>query len=996
MPFVKFNRSSLPFAVFPTLLFFGLGRTLVADPEPTSVSAGRQSLPTLSVEATYPGADSQVVADTVATAIEQQVIGTEGLLHMYSRSAGDGTYVLHLTFRRGNLFRRGTDLDVAQVLVQNRVSLALPVLPDAVQRAGVTVKKRSPCPLMLAVLFSPDFSRDALWLSNYATIQIRDELLRVPGVADVAMLGAAEYGMQVWLDPEKMTARNLTAADVIGAIEQQNVQVAAGRIGQPPDKGRNIPITVQTMGRLVGPEEFGDVIVKVGEGGRMVRLKDVARVELGTDSRSRRAYARLDGKPAVTLAVFPIPQADPREVSAAVGRKLSELRSRFPHGIDLCTRFDFTAGAEAPAPAPSAYLLVEAALPSGASPERTQAVLGRCRGLLQGTEGVKNVLELSDVPFGFAGSPPCLLVRAAARVQEPGREDLMRTIRGRLAHIEGAAFRLCDLTNPNGYPPAGFPVDLAICGPEAGPVREAGQRLIERLRRGRELLDVGWDSRHVPTPQLSVDIDRTKAATLGVPLGSVFDTLQAFLGSRDVGQFSSFGRTWQVRVEFSANDRNRVEDVGKLKIRGNQGNMVSLATLATIRETVGIAVRDRLDGRPMVEITANPAPGVSLAEARWLCEKAAEEVLGAEYRLTWLSQMPPPKPVDRAETILKPGAAHAAPEVAVVLPVVREIKECVDCTGRTQAVSTVDVRARITGYLDKVQFQDGSDVKKGTVLFEIDSRPYQAELAKADAEVLRCDARRQRAQSAVRRAERLVATKAMSQEDFDLARGELEDAQALIRVARAGLNIAKLNLDYSKVAAPLDGRIGRCLVTPGNLVKADETLLATIVSRNPMFVYFDLDERTALRLMHGSRAPAAIPAMLGLADEEGYPRKGTVDFVDNRVDADTGTLKVRAVLSNADGALVPGLFVRIRLPTGGARKALLVPEQAIQADQGEKFLYVIDNENKVARRNVTVGAIQDGLRIVEKGLQPRDRVVIGGLQMVLPGMTVTPQIQEGK
>jgi RND family efflux transporter MFP subunit len=993
---MKFNRSSLLFALVPTLLFVGPGSALAADPAPPSVSAGGQSFPTISVEAAYPGADSQVVADTVAAPIEQQVLGTEGLLHMYSRSAGDGTYVLHLTFRRGTFFRPGTDLDGAQVLVQNRVALALPVLPDAVQRAGVTVKQRSPCPLMLAVLFSPDTSHDVLYLGNYATIQIRDELGRLPGVADVAMLGAAEYGMQVWLDPEKMAARNLTAADIISAIEQQNVQVATGRTSQTPDKERDKPITLQTTGRLASPEEFGDLIVKASDGGRMVRLKDVARVELGTGS--RRTYARLDGKPVVTLAVFPIPQADPREVSAAVGRKLAELRMRFPPGIALSTLFDFTARAEARDPSPPGYLAVEADLPSGASPERTQAVLDRCRVVLLSTVGVQNVLELSETPFGFPGSPPCLLVRTAVHGKQPDRKEMMGSIRARLvATIAGAEFRLCDLTNPNGYPLAGFPVDLAISGPDAGPVRDAGQRLIERLRQSGKLLDVGWDSRHVPAPQLQVEVDRTKAATLGVPLGSVFDTLQVFLGSRDVGQFSSFGRTCQVRAAFSANDRNRVESVGKLKVRSSQGNMVPLATLATIRETPAVVVCDRLNGRPMVEITANPVPGISLAEARWLCEKAAEEIRqGSDYQLTWLADMPSPKPIGRAETLLKPGAASAPPVVAVVRPVVREIEDCVDCTGRTQAVSTVDVRARVTGYLDKAQFQEGSDVKKGTVLFEIDSRPYQAEVAKAEAEVHRWEARRERAQAAIRRAERLIAAKAMSQEEFELLRGELEDAQGSIGVARASLDLAKLNLDFSKVVAPLDGRIGRCLVTPGNLVKADETLLATIVSRDPMFVYFDLDERTALRLMRTFRPPAAVPALMGLPDEEGYPRKGTVDFVDNRIDADTGTLKVRAVFPNAGGALVPGLFVRVRLLTGDARKALLVPEQAIQEDQGERFLYVVDQENKVVRRELTVGTIQDGLRVVEKGLQPGERVVVRGLQMALPGMTVTPRIQEGK
>jgi multidrug efflux system membrane fusion protein len=988
---MTFSQSSLRFAFFAILLSFGPGGVLLADPWLASAPAGREPLPTISVEATYPGASAQVVADAVAAPIEQQVLGTEGLARTFSRSAGDGTYVLDL------MFQRGVDLNAARTLVQNRASLALPILPDPVKNAGVAVEKKSPGPLMLAVLFSPDASRDVLYLGNYAAIQIKDELARVPGVARAALFGAGEYGMRIWLDPEKMAALGLTGADVIRAIGQQNVEVAAGETGPAPAKGTSAPISVKALGRLAGPDDFAGVVIKAGDGGRVVRIRDVARVELG--SCGPWSHARLDGMPAVVLAIYPVPQARLPEVSAAAGHKLSELKSLFPRGIDVSTPLDFTAGRQFSGPsAPPAYLLIEVALPAGASAERIEVVLNRCQVLLKSTEGVENVLELSENPFGLGGRQPCLVARlAAADVRQARREDLMRTIRDRLTHVPEAAFRLCDLSSPSGYPPAGFPIDLAISGPEDGPVREVGQRVVERLRQGRKLTDVGWDPRYAPAPHLDVDVDRAKAAALGVSLSDLFDTLQVFLGSREAGHFSRFGRTWQVRVEVDANHRGRAGDIGQLKVRSSQGKMIPLASLATIRETTGAEVLDRLDGRPTVEITANPAPGVSLAEARWLCETAAEEVrLAAEYRLTWLAELPPPKPVAGAGAVPKSVAAHSPPEVAVAVPVVRQIEDYVECPGRTQAVSTVDLRARVSGYLVGVYFKEGSDIKKGDVLFEIDSRPYQAECAKAEAEALRADARRQRAQAAVRRAERLVVAKAMSQEDLDQLQGELEDAQAAIRVARAGLDAAKLNLDFAKVVAPIDGRIGRCLVTPGNLVKADETLLATIVSRDPMFVYFDLDERTMLRLMRDSRRLAAIPAQLGLADEEGYSHKGTVDFADNRVDADTGTLKVRAIFPNADGTLVPGLFARIRLAVGAPRRALLVPERAIQADQGEKFLYVLDDQDKVVRRSVTVAAAQDGLRVVEKGLQAGERVVIDGLQNVLPGTAVTPRLEPCK
>lgn len=982
------HPARLLLAAFSIPSFFGGGGTLIAAPGPALAPARLQSLPTICVEATYPGANSQVVAETLAVPIEQQVLGAEGLRHMFSRSADDGAYVLHA------LFQRGTDLNMAQVLVQNRVSLALPILPDSVQRRGMTVKKRSRCPLLLAILFSPDASRDVLYLGNYATIQVRDELVRLPGVAEVVVCGAADYGLRVWLDPERMAALELTGTDVISAIQQQRAEVAE-RPGDTTETRPDAPLRVISLGRLTGAEDFANVIIKAAGDGGVVRLKDVARIELGGGGRG--ADARLDGKPAAVLAVFPMIQSDTREVSAALGKKLSELRSLFPVGVDLCTGFDFTANPLAlDRSTPREHLLVEVALPADVSPERTQAILDRCRALLQNTEGVQNVLELTELPFGALGCPPCLVVRLAVRAKPDGREGRMRAIRARLEGIEGAAFRLCDLSHPDGYPPAGFPIDLAVSGPEAGPVREIGQRLIERLRTSGTLTDVGWDARYTATLHRNVEVDRAKAAALGVPVGDVFDSLRLFLGFHEAGHFNSFGRTWQVRVASDANSRGRAEDIGKLKVRSRQGKMLPLASLATIREASGAAVLDRLDGQPMVEITANPAPGVSLAQARWVCETTADEEIrsAAEYRLTWIAELPPPEPIAGAETRSKSAAVRPPPEVAVAAPVVREIEDYEDCTGRTHAISTVDVRARVTGYLEKVHFKEGSDVRKGELLFEIDARPYQAELAKAEAAAQRAEVRCQRAQAAVRKAEGLVAAKTMTTEEFDHLRNEFEDAQAALRAAQAGLDLAKLNLDYSKVAAFIDGRIGRCLVTPGNLVKADETLLATIVSRDQIAVYFELDERTALGLMRVSRPKGARLALLGLADEEGYPRKGTVDFVDNRVDPDTGTLKIRAVFPNAGGLLVPGLFARIRLTTGTPRKALLVPERAIRAEGTEKFLFVVDDQNKVVRRSVTLGASRDGLRVIEQGLQAGDRVVTDVRRKVLPGMPVTPQVQE--
>src|ERR1700758_2437296 len=253
--------------------------------------------PSVEVSASYPGANAEVVADTVAAPIEQQVNGVEGMLYMSSQCTNDGSYRLTVTFQNG------VDLNMAQVLVQNRASLAQPVLPDLVQRRGVTVKKKSPSVLMIVNLFSPDRSRDNLYLSNYATIQLRDELSRLKGVGDITYLGQRDYSMRLWLDPEKMSTRNLTASDVVSAITQQNTQVAAGQLGQPPvASGQVFQFTMSTMGRLMDEEQFGNILLKTDAKGRLVRICDVAKVEL--DAQCYDQNCTLNGKPSVALSIY--------------------------------------------------------------------------------------------------------------------------------------------------------------------------------------------------------------------------------------------------------------------------------------------------------------------------------------------------------------------------------------------------------------------------------------------------------------------------------------------------------------------------------------------------------------------------------------------------------------------------------------------------------------------------------------------------------------------
>jgi RND family efflux transporter MFP subunit len=272
-------------------------------------------------------------------------------------------------------------------------------------------------------------------------------------------------------------------------------------------------------------------------------------------------------------------------------------------------------------------------------------------------------------------------------------------------------------------------------------------------------------------------------------------------------------------------------------------------------------------------------------------------------------------------------AADPPPEVPVRQPLVREVTDYQDFTGRTEAVSQVELRARVSGFLDRVLFKDGADVKKGELLCEIDPRPYMAELQKAETRRAVEEAKLKRAEAEFKRAKALLPRQGISREDFDKIADDRAVAEAEVHAAMAECEAAKLNVAFTKVTAPISGRISRRLIDPGNVVRADETPLATIVSLDPMYVYFDVDERTALRMWRAARegkakAATELPVAMGLADEKGFPHRGKVDFADNRVDPKTGTLRMRAVLPNADGLLVPGLFVRVRLTTSEPHKAL--------------------------------------------------------------------------
>lgn len=346
----------------------------------------------------------------------------------------------------------------------------------------------------------------------------------------------------------------------------------------------------------------------------------------------------------------------------------------------------------------------------------------------------------------------------------------------------------------------------------------------------------------------------------------------------------------------------------------------------------------------------------------------------------------------------KPAQAKP-PEVFIALPTREVVTEFEEFTGRIMAVQTVEIRARVTGYLDKALFKDGTDVKEGELLFEVDPRSYKADAAKAAAAVVQSKAHLDRLNLQETRAKQLLKSKAMSQEEFELISFDRAEAEASLGAATATKELADLNLSFTKITAPLSGRISRRLVDPGNLVKADETPMATIVSLDPIYAYFDVDERTVLRLrrlIQEGKIPSARQSMvmvkLALADEEDFTIDGVINFVDNQVESSTGTLRVRAVIDNPKLLLSPGMFARLRFPVGVPHEALLVREEALGADQGQRFLYVVNAQDEIEYRRVKVGLLHKGQRVIETGINPTDRIVVTGLQRVRPKSKVTTKL----
>ncbi len=827
------------------------------------------SPPTVVVRAAYPGANPKVIAETVAAPLEQEINGVEGMLYMSSQATTDGRMSLTITFAQG------VDAERAQVNVQNRVSRAVPRLPVEVQRLGVVTEKTSPDVLMVVHLVSPGQARDPLFLSNYALLQVRDELARLQGVGNIAVWGAGEYSMRIWLDPAKLSARGLTASDVVGAIREQNVQVAAGVIGQQPDSSSSFQIAVTTLGRLSDEEQFQDIIIKAGKEGQVTRLKDVARVELGANTYALRSL--LDGKPAVAMQVIQTPGANALDVSSAVRAKMEELKKSFPEGVDYRIAYDPTIFVRAsiknvvttlleavflvvlvvvlflqtwrasiiPLAAVPVSLVgtaavmhvlgfslntlslfglvlsigivvddaivvvenVERHITLGASPKEAArramtevtgpiiaitsvlaavfvptAFLGGLTGqfyrqfaltiaistlisafnsltlspalagiLLREHGGSKDfIARLMDKLFGrwlfgpfnrffdsasnryvgvvkrlvraggvalfvYAGllaltyvsfqrvptgfvpmqdkyylvgivqlPPASSLDRTEAVMRhvsevalgEPGVESVVAfpglSINGFVnTPNEGVMFAMLDSfeqrTDPSMsagaiagrlfgkfstiqegfvgiFPPppvpglgalGGFKLqieDRAGLGYEA--LFAATQELAQRASQDPALAGM-LSSFQINVPQVKLDVDRVKAKTQGIALTEIFDTLQIHLGSLYVNDFNRFGRAYQVNIQADAPFRMQAEDIGRLKVRNAQGEMIPLASLVNVSPAFGPDRVMRYNGYPSADLSGGTAPGFSTGQSVAAMEELARSVLPSGMTFEW-------------------------------------------------------------------------------------------------------------------------------------------------------------------------------------------------------------------------------------------------------------------------------------------------------------------------------------------------------------------------
>ncbi len=334
--------------------------------------------------------------------------------------------------------------------------------------------------------------------------------------------------------------------------------------------------------------------------------------------------------------------------------------------------------------------------------------------------------------------------------------------------------------------------------------------------------------------------------------------------------------------------------------------------------------------------------------------------------------------------------AQAGPPVSAAVVVEKPVADTQEFSGRLEAVEHVEIRPRVSGFITAVNFKPGATVKKGDVLFVIDPRPFQAEAERADAAARSARAKAELAKLELNRAERLLGDKAIAQREYDASASAQKELEANARAAQAQYETAKLNLGYTRVVAPIDGRVSKAEITLGNLVDAS-SVLTSVVSTDRIYASFDGDEDTYLRVRSQAHSGQPVTVRVGLANEEGFPHEGKLEFVDNQLDTRAGSVRMRATFANKDDVMAPGLFARVQIGGGSEKPALLISDRAVGTDQSHKFVFVVDKDGKAEYREVKLGPVVDGLRVVKAGLKPGEKIVVNGLQRVRPGSPITAQ-----
>jgi multidrug efflux pump subunit AcrB len=596
-----------------------------------------QSEQVLTIETVYPGASAKVVADAIASPIEQQIAGTEKLMQMRSQSRADGTFTLEL------VLDQGADLDLAMKLVQNRLALALPILPEAVREIGATLKIKSPGVVAILTLSSPDARYDNRYISNYAKLMLKDQLARVPGVDHLSLVAGTEPTCRIWPDANKMAPHGVSAADIAQAVEPRDQARAAEKnTGQASDRKPSLPLMVDVSNGFAGVEEIASRVVKTDRKHNVVRVRDVAEIDWRFGQQSSATFNRA---PVIAIAVYPTRQARPRDVRVTLAKTVSQIKTELAQGLRLEVDFDFTANLGAPdRPTTPEYLLVEVHSPDAASTQRVQQTLSQCENILRNAAGVQDTLSLTLTDSIFPASPgsACVLVRLGPnRAKGTTREELITTIRTRLgAELPESLVRIRDLAGHSRFPSCEYPIAVAVvdAGDEGiAAMNGVAERLATRLGQIPWVQDAMASRAALPRNAAMFEIDLRKAEVLSVSEWDMVRTLQTYLGSVpwDVTTGPGYLRLI-VQPLVSAREP---DELLQLKARASDGRMVPIAAVAQIRKFQDSRVIERLDGVPMVPITADFSPSIRPADARARYERAVEEFeLPGGFQLKWLAR----------------------------------------------------------------------------------------------------------------------------------------------------------------------------------------------------------------------------------------------------------------------------------------------------------------------------------------------------------------------